>query len=1452
MKHTHIKGIAWLLVLVMLFSVLLTACTDGPEQTTAGETDSVTERPTEKETVSEPAPETDESESTSESVSLTESETVTATETESEVETVTESETATETETVSETESETVSETETEDPRMSAEYAPVTYFDAKYIYNVAKPGEFGKFKNLDMVELAEDGSYTKLTTLQDPVSSEAYFNLVSAPVDAAPVLVMKYRTTSKGPSAEFFLDSVNAGATAGSSLNGSLNANGKWHLVTFDFGERIATFDGKTANYIRFDFFNSTSLADLANASIDVAYIAFFNSVRDAEMFEYGEDYVSPVYTVDPSSGYHASDLVHATCLDLINGGERLPGRGSNSKIGADVFDGYNTLEGNLVIISGWTVVEGGFSKILWSADGGKTWNPTSLYNRNGFNNGSADHLGVVDSRLGLTDAIKDDTNSVIGVGYQGTIGAGINCEGIAADLSAYEGQTVHLAFAAVPNNDPQGLVPIVFLSNLLVGEEEIETDTETESEAVVEVEIPVTDFSDSIEEANKLSNTVNAYFDDADRSSLTVTNDDVTYVFDLMANGNQLLTALTGKNGGTFLENTSDAFLLMKDGKKLYSSSTNALAQTNIYRQGYYFYDVHVYGADFSGSITDYKFQKAFPTSGFGFAGVESVSQNGGEHILKVTDKVDPRIYLSLKGISTEKFQFIELTMKCTVSDSGQIYVRTDDMSAFSAEKVVNFNLTPDGEYHTYIIPISSVPNYTGEVAQVRFDIGTEIGEEFTIKSVRLVGNEDVPSVGLDRTLYVYSDKANQVMHLVATADSKNIAAYGWETKVPAAKVAKLIVGDKNGKHESLDSIDWASATYIAFDLKNVGILGYILLDRADSGSLKVELQDGNYVITQSITPANNTITAGSDLYMGHRLYTKEIHSFDDFLHEVYCEYNPLKTVSVIGESRNYRFAEYDTLRGAYKFEVAPGSWNEIFLNAQNKHYYLPIQIEGDDRDRKIYVYSLGMGENGMLECAVMLDGNGVIVPINLEVAKNFAGDGEENIYLKDIGYSEVIFPLVIKKNSETAFNLVHLYQNWGKYPLKQIDSIQFYAPFYHLSTGVTETNCIRPWYDMNEKGSLYTLPDHRAWSAPLWLDSKPNDQQPQHTNGGTHTFLEYTDAEGKLYYSENLWNSIGSYGPTYAEMDMGYISDDGKIKVTYKHLEMPQDDENRTYYEVSYEILEDVKIANVLKDFTFYSVTGRMLHYQHLGYLNEQNECVITDATNEGEASYVLGDNCPYFSYFEFKENTTATDFSNDYVNVACLIYDHNIKINGAAYTDNLAVYEKNGQVHLTLNIDGEGTFKKGDKFSINMILIPWGSQEWDYSRADTDWNIREVRENTLLDPVKVTAQNGEVMDSVFMPRVKSADGKSVEFTVSGGENNLTVRAYGFKKAVRPVIYEKVNGQWVVYEVSSEKTPDSRGNAHDYDGYMIQYDGDGNYSYSFVFTMKDGAARTFKIVAE
>ena len=99
-----------------------------------------------------------------------------------------------------------------------------------------------------------------------------------------------------------------------------------------------------------------------------------------------------------------------------------------------------------------------------------------------------------------------------------------------------------------------------------------------------------------------------------------------------------------------------------------------------------------------------------------------------------------------------------------------------------------------------------------------------------------------------MGRNLNVYSDKMHRVIRLIAKSDVKNIAEVGMITKISKNTVDKLIIKDKNGIHDTLDSVDMASVEYVAFDIKNVGIFGYIMpADKPQSFPLESISQEEN-----------------------------------------------------------------------------------------------------------------------------------------------------------------------------------------------------------------------------------------------------------------------------------------------------------------------------------------------------------------------------------------------------------------------------------------------------------------------------------------------------------------------------------------------------------------------------------------------------------------------------
>ena len=1007
---------------------------------------------------------------------------------------------------------------------------------------------------------------------------------------------------------------------------------------------------------------------------------------------------------------------------------------------------------------------------------------------------------------------------------------------------------------------------------------------------------------SDLINHTNSLSNGVQAYFTDASRTHYSLQNKVMTMNYSRSSANDQLVESIKNTSGHAYIEQTMDVFVRMSDGSTHYASKSAKSAEANLYRFGFYYYEALFQFQDFvpkEYTVTD---QTEISMDNYNKDNSHNVARkkSGGINYFTVTDVNDP--YFAITGLNLDTAKYDTLVIKAkTVGEcsGGELFIAVGD-KWFNQAQSSSFSLTTDGEFHTYYINLGAYKNYEGTLKALRFDLGASVGEGIAIESMH-IGNAQLDSgipsdLKINRHFHVYSDKMHHTIQFAALATTENIAEVGMLTKINANTVEKLVVVDKNGAHNTIEGVDWESAVSVGFDIKDAGVFGYIMpLDDA-AGKIKVTLTDGVYVIEQTRAPENGVINPsiggtndlgnyihasgvknnGNDFWLGQRIYTDENHDFDEFLLQTYFERNPLTEKNIrinANASDTATFGGYDALRGIYVINSTGHTDFYKAYNQPNKDFKVQFNVVALEEDRDFYMM---VTASGILECSVLMTGDLLMLPIPMEVIKNFSEPtGERNLFnIDDPGFGESIFCLTTKKGVKYEYTVTNLYQNWGIYPLKQLSQIPFFCPYYHLSTGVTETNCILPWFgtaNVGKGGAGNTLPDFRSMSAPFWQG------QPQHNSCGNHYWLQYTDSNGKSYAYENTADYITSHGPTYAEVVMENISDDGKIKVTYTHMEMPQLDENRTYYTMEFEVLEELTINDFKHNFQFYKVTDRDSQgsYKKIGYLDENNECQVIDATQDSKAPIekVLGKECPYFSFFMMPDWNRSDSSVEGYSNVAFLVHSSDFTIGGEKVDPNFYIVNTKNFVSISLNLD-DVTLKAGDKLTVNAIVMPWGSQQYEDGKIDLtatppnyeydmvvneatgelymDKNVRDVRENTLLNPLTATSTTDEIIESPFLPRIKSKDGKSAQFTLSGGENNVTVRAYGFDMLTAPVVEELVNGEWVEYVTSSKNTPDKNGYYHYYDGYSVQYDGNGQYSYSFVVTMKDGAPRTFRVTAD
>ena len=815
-------------------------------------------------------------------------------------------------------------------------------------------------------------------------------------------------------------------------------------------------------------------------------------------------------------------------------------------------------------------------------------------------------------------------------------------------------------------------------------------------------------------------------------------------------------------------------------------------------------------------------------------------------------------QIKMQINRDKTTKDQYIEYI----ANKDGGVYI----------EKTMDVYIKMNGQ--TYYLSKTTNNVYTNvwkhgyyyhEVRMERMNFANDAGER-------------VESLQVARIYHAYSDKLHHELQVCsADVDTTGIDVIGFITELAVDKVAAIQIRDASGIHSTLDGVDFATVEYVGFDVKGVGIFGYILPNDATTGSIKVEEKDGKYVIIQervpengTIKPGNNEVLNGNDFRMGQRLYTDTTHDFAALDREAYIERNPL-TARNIKVSTVYsdggEFGGYNALRGSYFINLYYKADQNAYIR-QNQNFEANFDIKGDDYDRTIYMVVADDG--GHLECAVVLDDKLMSLPIPVQVGKNFSGDGDEkNLFIDkdsnvtahnlfwyaDVNYSEAIFPISVKAEDAKEYSVIHLYHNWGNFPLQQISYIHFWVPYYHLSTGVYETNCI---YYVSSNVDM--LPDHRGMSSPDWSNGAA------HTSAGQHLFFraKYTPSDKSAFGLNTIDRYITSYGPTYSEIEMHMLSDDGKIKATYTHMEMPQEDENRGYYTMVYEFLEDTDVKNFKELVSLYYVYSRdnTGEYAKFGYLNEKNKTVVADFKADGETYYhTLGDKSPYFDLFYMP--TYSGSGGPGYVNTSFLIKDYEVIIAGEKQDVPFVIVEKDNTIGLTLDMKS-ARFKKGDTITIHAIIMPWGSENSDYSGKNyaPDQNVLDVRENTLLNPIQITAgQHSEVIENTFIPMVRSTNGTSAEFTIFGGKKNahtiperdegynVTVRAYGFEKLTAPKIYELKDGEWVEYEIWSKNNPDVLGYTNEYDGYAVHYDEDGTVSYSFVIDMTAAKYRTFKI---
>ena len=277
-----------------------------------------------------------------------------------------------------------------------------------------------------------------------------------------------------------------------------------------------------------------------------------------------------------------------------------------------------------------------------------------------------------------------------------------------------------------------------------------------------------------------------------------------------------------------------------------------------------------------------------------------------------------------------------------------------------------------------------------------------------------------------------------------------------------------------------------------------------------------------------------------------------------------------------------------YNARKGCYVVGTyTDGAFQGNFYHTPNHYETATFSLTNDSVRRKIYICHESAVGGGQVEGGIILREDGHVLPILVQVSKNFSGEKEEKFYNPmDTAFSETYFPLYLEPGETLTLSSLHLYQNWGRHMTKHWSSLGAWMDYFHSATGVTETTCYVPFKFAGIGG--VSIADFRAMSQrTFWRD------QPQHDNLAGHSFLAYYDGRRwqNLKYEGTIYRSTG---PNWYDIRLNYLSTDRKVRVSANIWETPQADELRSFFKLRYEILEPLEIDDPRANFRFLNITS------------------------------------------------------------------------------------------------------------------------------------------------------------------------------------------------------------------------------------------------------------------
>lgn len=806
---------------------------------------------------------------------------------------------------------------------------------------------------------------------------------------------------------------------------------------------------------------------------------------------------------------------------------------------------------------------------------------------------------------------------------------------------------------------------------------------------------------------------------------------------------------------------------------------ATDSRARMNVWSAGPYYWDAHLLEIPFIADDAlraaqggEPLLQWSFDDGLQGWQALNSSTVTAAQGAMRI-EMAGPDPYVQGPPVDLPNPLAVVIRLRTDVGGGAAFYWREGSERGYSGAHVTTFNIRGDGEWHDYRVILKGADR----IKQIRFDPPGELGT-CEVDSIRFLAIP-APDPNLPGPV-----RGEMIFH--AYPDQLRVEA---RFDVPEGQAAITRI------HVKPD----AAAEETRLSGHPVAVL------RGKTASAAVLLRLGG-------APEDGLWNAAPEGRRPGCVWVLRPLASQETLEAAFAAELtplPLDAVQVTGG----QWLGYDAASGLYLMRadanVGAFSFEESYQNP-SRRVQTAVRITNPGGPRSMLVKCLtGIG---CLEAAALTDLHGFPLGVPVQVCKNFAGELEEP---DDSAFGDSYFPLALAAGESREFQILHMNQNWGTKPLKQISSIRFFNIYWHLSTGVSETTCFtHNWMQIGRSGILH-IPDFRPMSGELWAG------QPQHDCQQWPGFLQYNNGAGKLVFERTIFDSIS---PCLARYTNLYHTSDGAATGRLEVFEAPQRDEMRTFVRLRYDWTRPVQIEGDARiNFRWLNLFEKKLPAQLL-WVNAGDETQAAPV-RYADAPMLLGE--PLSRLSPFVASSSVGD------NYSCLVLIRSFRAQlGGKPLDQPAVSAQFGRSDGTwwLTVPQESLqIQPGDFVEADVMLMPHGEPTPPELKP-----TRERRERFGMGLPRVTDVKVGSKIADFPAEVRAQD-DAAQFTVTGGYDLMPLIVDGFAGRGVPLLWRGTH--WQDQQLWGG------------DGYQVDPDGHGGWRFTFVYPIRKGQSLAFTV---